>query len=122
VVAHGATSQAYDPVTLLKLHSIELGGCEVMGGLIMSIQSPPGVAVGFWAMDDWRGVLSFEVSFCHVMKAINVESIILAKTSRWYLFCFEGPEGSLETTFSYSLYKEPFGPDSWFMSLDFLQL
>ena len=42
--------QSYKPVTLPKLHSIELGHFEVCSGLIIPLHFPQGVAVGFRSM------------------------------------------------------------------------
>ena len=95
--------QSYKPVTLPKLHSIELGHFEVCSGLIIPLHFPQGVAVGFRSMCYDEETWPCE-SIRHVLATINIESVAVSHIRQGgcrdnsYLLRFEGSEGSLEVT------------------------
>ena len=113
----GKTALQYSPVSLPNLRSIELGGYEVLCGLITSLRFPPTVAAGFRALGGYN-VCSDNVpqavmdSSRHVLEGMDIQTVILAVAFRgggclWTLVRFEGVDGSLEITLqSWSIEQE----------------
>ena len=115
-----AGPHSYNPVTLQKLHSIELGCTEAQAGLVIPLLFPPGVAVGF------RGIPANEEtcpreSIQHVLATVDIKSVTLAYIQHedigddTYLIRFEGPVGSLEI-FTLGGDRDPFGRDGPLLS------
>ena len=114
--------ESYTPVTLPKLHSIELGYAEIWSGLVIPLHFPPEVAAGFWGICSIDGTWPYE-SIQHVLATINIKSVTLAhiqhgqyREGNIYLICFEGPKGSLEIVFLEKHDRDPFGPDGLLLS------
>ena len=111
-----------NPVTLPKLHSIELGEFEVRSGLITHLRFPPGVAVGFQDMAFNRATWPCE-SIQHVLATTNVESVTVSHIRHsaytgddFYLLRFEGSEGTLEVTISGSGHRSSCDPGELLLS------
>ena len=110
------------PVTLPKLHALELGDFMVCSGLIIHLRFPPGVTVGFrdikldgttWPCEPTQ----------HVLVATSIESVTIShiRHSAYtmydsYLLRFEGPEGSLEVSNSESGYRSSCDPGELLLS------
>ena len=109
LITHSCVSQDpiydYSPVCLPMLRSIELGSYEVRCGLILYLQFPPDVKVGFRAMllKDIYGDVPLVVMapVQHVLGRIDIRCITLAASPHHeggakLLVRFEGLGGSLE--------------------------
>jgi len=109
LITHSCVSQDqifyHSPVCLPKLRSIELGSYEVRCGLILHLQFPPDVIVGFRVMllKDVYGDVPMAVTdpVQHVLGRIDIRCITLAASPHHeggakLLVRFEGLRGSLE--------------------------
>jgi len=117
----------HSPVSLPYLHSIELGSCEVRSDLVVHLQLPPNIAVGFRMLPvadvaSVRGIrgdipLAVVANMQHVLGRIDIRCITLAvppypQVVPDLLVRFEGLQASLEITTQADTYTEL--PDVFF--------